>query len=63
MYTPGPLLLSAKETAHLQDVNAALLAACKAFLARYDNALVNAELLFSDVAGQARAAIALAEPS
>lgn len=45
------------------NANAALLAACRAFLARYDNWIVRAELLFSDVASQARAATALAEPA
>lgn len=37
-----------------------LLEACLAFLARYDNHMVAADLLFSDVADTARAAIAKA---
>ena len=37
-----------------------LLAACQAFLARFQNHMVNADALFGDVAEQARAAIARA---
>jgi hypothetical protein len=37
--------------------NHLLLMACEAFLARYDNDLVRAELLFSDVAELARRAV------
>lgn len=41
------------------DPSSALAEACQAFLARYNNHMVNADLLFSDIAEQARAALAL----
>lgn len=37
-----------------------LVAACKAFIARYDNHIVNADVLFKDVADQCRAALTIA---
>ena len=42
-------------------VAAEAIAVCRAFLERYNNAMVNADLLFSDIAEMARAAIAKAK--
>jgi len=66
-YTPGPLLLSAKETARLRRVNAALLEACQAMLRTHAptiNGLCKICHHYGDdcEANKVRAALALAEP-
>jgi len=53
---PAELLANARLIAAAPD----LLEACQAFLARYHNHMVNADLLFSDIAEKATAAVSKA---